>query len=419
MVGWLTLALLMIDPSAARTDVSGGASTEVRGGWAPTTPTSESTPAFTLLVTPNIDLQHRHRRRGTVRLGYAPRMFLRLPNLLSVQRPLILHQIELDYARPLTRAWQFATNVQGRIGELDYTAAGTAFDPGQTNIPNVSVLSLAIVDGAVGFVGALNPQTSLTLGAGGGTRRQLSDAGDQGILAQSYGNFTVGPAFSLSARDDLQAGATVSLIDFDPGALFVAVDARLAWVHSIRSSLRLSLDAGVFITRVAARQDDPTGIDGATFPVGGIGLDGTMIARSNYSIGGGIAGSVFGVFDAASGRLLYRTMLNTGITAFFPPRWSAGIEASFVTAISREPLDDSAGFVEPETLVNLRTPITYTIDRTKALEFGVLAGARAPHLAADSFDTTRYEAWLYVAFRIAGSTARGGREVRRRSIGTY
>lgn len=414
MLAWLTLAaLLVIDPSASRTDVSGGVSTEVRGGWAPVDPVSPSTAAFVVVLIPNVDLQHTHRRRGTVGLGYAPRMFLRQPNQLSVRRPLLFHDIDLSYARRLNRAWQFGTTARAGIGEIDYTSAALAFDVGQTQLPNNSVLSLLTVDGSVGFTGTLSPHAGLGIATGAGTRRSLPN-GDEppSAVTRNYADVTVGPSLELGARDDLSVRVVTSVIDFVPGALFVSVDARLAWSHALRRRLRLGVDAGMFVGRVALRQDDTTGADDAAFPVGSLSLTGTMIARSRYSLGGAVTASAFGVFDAGSGRLLYRSLLGTDLVLALPPRWSAGITASFVTAITPEPADSRDVVSVAETIALARTPIAYRIDDTKSVEFGTILGVRAPHLAAQDFSSTQYEAWLYVAFRIGGTTARAGRQGR-------
>lgn len=420
MLGSLILAVLLIDPSAARTDVGGGVSTEVRGGWAPITPTSSSSPAFALVVTPNVDLRRRQRRhRGVLSLTYSPRMFLRLPNQLSLQRPLFFHNGELAYARAISRTWQLSTSAAGRYGELDYSATGLAFSTGQTRVPNATVLSVAIFDGAVGFRGALTRLTSLDIRMAGGTQRPiLGDDGVRTTPSRNYGSLTLAPSHQLGPRDGVQLTVVTSTTDFDPGAVFLSVDSRAGWAHQLRRNLRLNMDAGVFVSRVVARQDDPTDSAGATFPVGSIGLDGRLRARTQYTLDGAIAAGMFGIFDAASGRLLYRSSLTASTLLALPPRWAVGINATFVTAATREPIDTRDALNIPETLANLTTPIIYAIDDTKQVEFGTRVSIRAPHLASESFSTTRYEAWGYVAFRISGGTARGRREITSRRAGS-
>ncbi len=417
MLSWLTFAVLLIDPTAAQTDVSGGVSGEVRGGWAPTQLNLPSTPAAVVVITPNVDLVHANRRQGAVSLGYAPRLFFRQPNRLSLRRPLLFHTVEFSYDRPMSRQWRFRTQAAGRFGELDYTSASVAFDPGQTSLPEASVLSFAIVDAGFGFTGLVAPRTSLGIGVSAGTRRPL-DAGNvvgvRSLPDRVYANVSVGPRFEVTARDTVSMTAIGSLNDFDPGAIFVSVDGRVAWIHALRRNLNIALDGGAFVTRVAARQDDPGTSNGATVPVGGIGISGRLRARANYSVEGSSSVGFSGLFDALSGRLLYRVRANARMLASFPPRWSAGFDAGFTTAPTREPLRVIGGQPVPETLATIQTPIRYLIDDFKTIEFGGILGIRAPHLAAQSFDSVRYEAWVYLAFRIGAGTARGGREVRQR-----
>jgi hypothetical protein len=413
----LTLAVLAIDPTAARTDVSGGISGEVRGGWAPVQLNEPSSGAFVLVVSPNVDLRHANRRQGIVAFGYSPRLFLRMPNRLSITRPLFFHQFDVAYDRPISRAWQFRTQGSADVGELDYTAASLAFDPGQTALPDVSVLSFLIVDGGFGFTGQVAPRTTLGIATSAGTRRPLTQDSDEGVRPfpdRVYANLSIGPRFQVTARDAISLAAIASINDFDPGAIFGAGDLRVAWLHTLRRNLEIVMDAGVFVTRVVARQDDNTDNDGATFPVGGIGLNGRLRARARYTLDGGGAVGFSGLFDSISGRLLYRVRANARLLATFPPRWSAGLDASFITSPTPEPIRVTGGFPVPETLAQVQAPIRYSFDDTKNIEFGAIFGVRAPHLAAQSFSSVRYEAWAYVAFRIGGGTARGGREVRSR-----
>lgn len=412
----LTLAVLAIDPSAARTDVSAGVAGELRGGYAPVTLDEQSTAAVVLTLMPNVDLRHRHRRHGELSLGYSPRLFMRQPNRLSLNRPLFLHQIDFTYSRRLTRLWQLRTSIVGRIGEVDYTAVNLAFGPTQTAVPtNVSVLSFANVDGAVAFIGRVAPRTTLNIGMSAGTRRaigtQTTTNGVAPFSDRVYGEVSVGPTFQITARDSVGVAGTVAVNDFDPGAVFGAVDARARWDRQLQRDLVLSVDGGVFVTQVVARQDDVNEGSGATFPVGGVALNGRLRSRARYTLDGGAAVGFSGFFDAISGRLLYRGRLSTGFVATFPPRWSAGIDASFVTSPTREPLDAMGGFPFPETLGSIQVPVRYFFDDNKNIEFGASFGVRGPHLAVRAPGSVRYEAWAYVAFRIGGGTSRGGREV--------
>lgn len=417
----LTLvAVLLIEPTAARTDVSGGVAGEVRGGWAPVNLNEESTPAFIVVLTPNVDLEHRTRRRGGFTLGYSPRMFLRQPNRLGVDRPLVFHTTELVYDRPISQTWEFRTQGAARVGELDYTGAAVAFDPGQTSLPTTSVLSLAVIDGGFGFTGFVTPRRSLTVAMNAGTRRPIGV--DEGTVLpfpdRVYGDLSVSPRFQVTRRDAIAATVITAVNDFDPGAIFLSGDARLAWIRRLRQELELTIDGGVFVTRVVARQDEMNGVEGTTFPVGGITLNGRLKARASYRLDGGASAGFFGLFDALSGRLLYRVRASTRLVATFPPSWTAGVEGEFVTAPTREPLDPSAANPLPETLATIQAPVRYTFDEYKNIEFGGVFTVRAPHLASQSFDATRYEAWVYLAFRISGGTARGRREVRERRTST-
>jgi hypothetical protein len=71
----------------------------------------------------------------------------------------------------------------------------------------------------------------------------------------------------------------------------------------------------------------------------------------------------------------------------------------------------------PETLIRGQTPVTYTINRFSALEFGAIVSVRGSHLAAQEFRFTQLELWGYLAFRVGAGTARGQNEVAGRGEG--
>jgi hypothetical protein len=73
---------------------------------------------------------------------------------------------------------------------------------------------------------------------------------------------------------------------------------------------------------------------------------------------------------------------------------------------------------QTETIILNQIPIRYRINDEMTIEFGAITNFRMPHLGLGTTRGTQVEAWGYVAFRVAGGTARGGREVTQRAIGT-
>jgi hypothetical protein len=414
MLSWLVAtAVLLIDPSAKRTDVTGVVDAEVRGGWAPVSQYAPPAAGAVIVLAPTGILEHTHRRFGTFSISYTPRLFLRQPNRLSLRRPLIYHQLGLTYRRNLSPQWRVTSTLAGRYGELDYNAAGAAFDPGQTDIGDASVLSFASADSTTSFSGQVSQRVSLSLSGVAGHRRPviLDGAGDSGgglaTAARTYGTLSILPGYRLTARDNLTLGFTPSVFDFDPGSVFLSVDARAGYQRSLTADLQLFVNGGLFASRLLAEQDAiieqrPV----VVFPVGDVGVNGRLRSRARYRIDGRGSVGTFGLYEAASGRLVYRGRVIGAVSVSLPPRWSIGANASLMTSTTRAPLTAVGGRRRPETFGALQTPVRYLIDATKSVEFGTIVTVRAPHMLVLSRADTAYEAWAYVAFRLTAGTSR-------------
>ncbi|MBK8238043.1 MAG: hypothetical protein IPK74_21150 [Deltaproteobacteria bacterium] len=421
-VSTLLASVLAIDPQASRVDLSGGVVAEVRGGYAPVAPNQPSQFSFLTLVTPNVDLRYRHRRGGTLTFGYAPRMLLRLPNILSLKRPLFLHQLQLSHAVALDRRWNMTTSAAASVGELDYTALGIAFNGQQTAAPQADVIQFAIGDLGLNFTGRLDARRSLAIVPSAGLRvpfNQSPAPGQTSFPAQYAGNLGLAYSEAVAPLDDVYVQSYQGVVDFRPGGLFVNSDTRVGWTRQVRRRLETRLDGGVFNAQVLAQQDAPNRLRGRVLPVGSFRLGGRLRARARYTMDGAFATGLSGFFDVLGGNVSPRATGSVQLTVAMPPRWTFGVVSAIYTAATLRPLPTASnGVPQTESSFLNQVPIGYRIDDTKSVEFGFIANIRTPHLASSSFTGTQLEAWLYVAFRIAGGTARGGREVTRRGVGS-
>lgn len=423
----LPLALaLLVDPRAGRFDVSGGVVAELRGGYAPVAPNQPASASFLTLITPNIDLRYNHRRRGLLTFGYAPRMLYRVPNLLRLARPLFLHQFQLRHVVSLDRRWTMGTSAIASVGELDYTALGIAFTGPQAAAPRADVIEFAIGDVSMSFTGRLDSRRSIAIVPSAGFRypfgQDTAPDPDNPVTAfpQQYaGNLGLAYSERVAPRDNVYVQSYQGVVDFRPGAMFVNSDSRVGWTRQVLRRLESRLDVGVFNAQVLAQQDAAARLRGRVLPVGSYRLGGRLRSRAAYTIDGAFAAGVSGFFDVLGGNVQPRATGSAQLTVAMPPRWTFGLVSSLYTAATAQPLPRSTGGVpQTESAFLNQLPITYRIDDTKRIEFGLITNVRTPHLASSSFAGTQLEAWLYVAFRIAGGTARGGREVTNRGVGT-
>ncbi len=409
--------LLAIDPRGTRVDVAGGVTAEVRGGYAPLLLSDPSRPSFLTVVVPSIDFRVM-RRRGTFNLGYAPRALLRQPNPFNIARPLFLHSITSGYQVAISRAWRLTAGVDATVGELDYTAANLVFGQIQSGLPDTEILSFALIGAQVTIDGRIAPRQSFAISPSATFRQALNVADERaGVLpAARSGNLGLLYAYEATQRDTVEVALSPGVLDFEPGALFFNVDARAAWRRRLRPRLASRIDAGAFGTSVIAGQDAATSASSRVLPVGGAALEGRIASHSDFYVDANINAGFLGFYDYIQGTLQPRAGGGVQVTATIPPRWSVGLNASLFTAATRKPQPEIMGQPPPiETVLLTQVPVTYRIDDTKQIEFGAIANFRMPHLRVDDFSATSSELWGYVAFRIAGGTARGRREINRRN----
>jgi hypothetical protein len=439
MLSWLMCAALLVDPRASRGEVSGGVSAETRGGFAPPQAGAPSGPAFLLLLVPNFDVRVRHRRRGVLSFGVAPRILFRVPNLLRVTRPIFLGQASLAYAVPLDRRWDLFVGTNTSVGEIDYTAANLLFNARQPDLAASNVLAFAIGDARIAFTGLLARRHRLTIAPNLGYRKSLNaevpetDPTMPTVRPRTYpnqlaGNLALSYGYIATRKDEVQVLTYNGVTKFDPGATFLTNDARLGWVHQIDRRVTSQLDAGVLTalriqpdeSLTAAQRQPPLR---TVLPVGSARIGGRLRSRARYTLDGTIGASVTGYFDAVRGTLAPRAGGTITLNADLPPRWSVGLNSSVFTAATASPLPfiptrDGGSVPQTESAVLNQIPIRYQIDDNMQVEFGAIANFRMPHFAAGTTQGTQTEVWGYVAFRIAGGTARGRREVAQRRVGT-
>jgi hypothetical protein len=424
----LLISVLAIDPRAHRVDVSGGATAEVRGGAAPRTPLDNPEPTFLTILTPNVDFQVRHRRGGTFNLGLTPRMQFRVPNRLSVNRPIFLGQVYATHSMDLNRKWTMDTDLGASAGELDYTGVVFALGGGQASTYNVDVAQLAFGSAQIGVEGRVAPTHTVLINPLFQVRTPIgdtADAADQGLTqlpTQLTGIFGLGHRYQASPVDAVETMLRPGVVDYNNAVTFFSTDGRVAWERQLRPQLRSHFDLGVFGARTlrssgsATAQAEP---DVKVFPVGAFRLTGRLYASSTHRVEGNIGAGAQGFFDRISERVEPRGNVTMGITTFVPPRWTIGVSATGFTALtpSPRPIPPMATFRVPETVITGTTPVTYRIDDNTQFEFGTVVSVRASHFADPSFEFSQFAGWLYIAFRIAGGTARGGEEVGQRQEG--
>jgi len=412
------------DPAASRVDVSGGAAIEVRGGFAPPSPQEDIAPSVLVILTPDVDAEVASRRGTLFNLGYTPRVQYRWPNRIDLNRPLLLHQGYATLRQSVNPRWVLGMTLGGSVGEVDYNSVpelvGDGGDAPNVTQPDVSVLNIANASAGLSAEGRITRRHTLGLRTDFVYRTPLGgpEAGDDtqlssgGIPEQLNVNAGVSLDTRVSPIDAVEVEVTPGYFDYNAGdTQFITAQAVGQWRRDIRPSLQSTVGAGVFGS--AGLGDTPTD-DVPALPVALASVTGGLVRSASHNVDATLSVGLTPYFDRVQIDLSPRATMNGSVQLSLPPRWTVRALVGAVTNATRNPRDprqnaDARPVTESQFRVGV--PITYQISDEQQFEFGLLATARAPHLAADDFSLGQSEAWLYVAYRIGAGTARGGQEV--------
>ncbi len=427
MLQLLLTLVLFEDPGAKAVDVLGGGVVQVQAGRAPLRPDADPVGSVATTLTPNVELLYRDRARGgTFSLGYAPRVLYRWPNIAGLRRPLLLHQATMTYGARVSRLWDFAGRASASVGEVDYTAAQTVFGDSQGTLPSLEVIQYLQTRAGVVFEGRLSRRQTLGIIVDGGYAAPLGDDGvpdDMATLVptlpRSYlGTLGISHAYDLTPVDVLTSSIGGTFIDFDARGAQTTESASVRWNRRITSRLESRVGLGAYAVQVV--REPTTGLQPSdsvpVLPTADAGLNGRLYQRARVRLTGDAGASLQAYFDQVTGEVLPRAGGALGLTAFFPPSWTAGASVNFYTLATAQPRDFEGLSVDPsltgDTVVSARTPVSYRIDERFAVEFGTIVSARAPHVRTADFAFRQLETWVYFAFRVQFSTMHAGGQSR-------
>lgn len=378
------LALSGVLLGAVSTDVAAGARLETMIGSAPVLPTEPTQAAFAAELTPlaGIELKD-HRFR--VMLRYSPRLFLRRPNVLGVDRPVLLHRATADERLRISRTVTFRANLSGSIGEVDYVGLSGVLPPTQLSQLNQSVIRLYDI------------QQTLALDLRASRRWLVSMSGFAGrggpmsfetTALPTHTRAGAGPTIRhfLTRVDELRLPASAEYHRVGTTAL-AAEMGELDWDRHLSARTGTSLGGGVL-----ASQYLDSSRSGTVLPTGSAAIRHALVDRRDLRIDGRLGVVLRGILNLLA--VEYRPVagLEAALALRSPPHWTANLRSSLYTAATSTPLRTG----EPETFFSVEAPVIYTIDPNWSLETGLRSFFRAPHLSR-GFDVEQLQVWGYVA----------------------
>lgn len=428
---------------------------------------------------------YRDRVRGrSLSLDVAPQMFFstfpdkRLYSQIPA-RPLFFGQATLRYAGDFSPRWSWQGSAGASFGEQDYSLQsgglvqgdGTtdATAPTQGTLVDDPIILTGGLSAGVGLTGRLTPLHTISFGPTVTLQRRLDEDEQDGMVGmdgmdgmdgmtaaapaivfdQTSAALDVSHAWRASRVDTLGSALSGGYADFGVNGSQAFGSANVSWQRRLRPRLDSQALGGVFFTQQVNERAPVDGMEAPTDPSGwpimpivNLGLTGRLLERSRVRLSSEVNVGSQAYFDPVQGAVLPLTGGGASFDVELPPDLTVGLAATFYTPPTEPTEDERRRAGDPSssrTVLTVRTPVTYEVDRNLSIEAGTIVTARGPSLRtgvprvdelpldamgqAQTIDTipfeeipfgawrfTQAEVWLYVSFRLRYTTERSERD---------
>jgi hypothetical protein len=415
--------LLALALGAAVVEGAVGADTEVAAGRAPVEINGPERNSVSFTGTPAVGLRITDETH-TFTTTYAPRFYYRLPNVLDVNRPLVLHQVDLGYENLIDISTLWTTVAALDIGELDYTSASQIFDP-QTSGLQQDVEQIARVSGDSTYRVTTSRRSTWQLSLQGEYTTPINTDDDEPaaptepvdptlppvapatttILKSASGTVRPHYRYVVSRRDFITSELRLSYQWFSNGGEFVVVSPQLGWERRLSYRSTLVTSAGplyVVVLSAAPGADDDNFIGGS----GLLELRSTLSRGDGHELTGNLSGTVDWFFDPLAGTSDPRATVQASAVARFGRKWTLSPVVSFSTLLREESGGAAAIARTDASVLRADLPVRYDINDNQRFNFGLRSSFRGGRLGTNDFSLTEtYEAWAYVGLALAFGTS--------------
>ena len=362
---------------------------------------TEASVAFSVVPVAGIQV---HSDRTELTALYRPRAYWRFPNPMSLERPLILHQANLEHQYLLSERTTWLNRAYGSIGEVDYTLSSLVFDPSQPSVPKDSVTNLVRFGGTTALAHQLTHRASAGVALAGNYNSPL-DTSEETVFVRSA-DAEVAPywGYHLTPRDSLTLEAGVGYAWFDAEATYLTVMPNLVLGHDFTEQTNGGVGVGVAYLRVldGIASDGPAAGDTDVSPTGEAHLTTHVYSERGRYVDAGVSAQYQWYFDPVVGRPVQRAGGGVFGTFTLLPDWTMGAAVSFFTTVGEstfETAEEATTVRTDQTMLRIDAPVSYDINRFLGLEFGVRSNFRGPAIA-DGLHLSEVELWFYGALRI-------------------
>lgn len=382
---------------SARIDVATAADIQTGAGVQPLVPDEPSSPASESIL----QLLYGLRASGegtTLELSYRPRFVLQVPNPLEAVRPLVLHQLSLNYQSNLTERTSLQISALGNAGEVTYIAQQQVFAPGSAPATGGLVqLALGAVSGTLNHATSERNRISLGLSSGYSAPLGTSEASTLAFPESFDAAASLSDSYGITPRDQVALTARTqyfNILQFDLGAEqkveISTFGGSVTWTRQMSPRTTWGLTSGgAFAYNVATNHMGF--IPEATV------LHTTSWRADRTTFSSNLSSGVRGFLDRLAGTYSPQGFLSWNLNATLGRDWTTGVNAFASTSLAAQAINPP----QYETFGSFEQPTTYRLSENAQVRFGVRASIRSTHLWAETTSPLepQPEAIGFVAFR--------------------
>lgn len=426
--------------ASAVVEAAAGADGEVAAGRAPVQLDGPEENSITLSLVPGAAIRLRS-PTNQLSLAYTPRIFYRVPNVLEVSRPLVLHQVSLENAIEVSRQLSWGSSAQLSVGEIDYTASNLVFDPGSSAV-RASVVDIVRAEGQTGLRYELSRRLRWTWDLYAEYTTPLGDQTftvppsetvegvplDQlaflaGTVPESAQVSTESSlSYAVSRADRLAFNGEVTYQWFPDTGRFLLLSPDISWESQLSRRTQISLSAGV---AYVITLETPLGeeVGDALGGTGGFQLGTVLYKARDLNVGLAFGATLDWFFDPVAGTSQPRAGVDVGSDIVIGRDWQITPNAAFYAVLrdatatlgepdittpggTEAPVPTAPQLVTPDaTQLRGEIPFRYRLSNHSALTFGLRGSMRGRSITQENFRLDELvEFWAFVGFTLRFST---------------
>ncbi len=375
------------------------ARTEV--GSAPPAPDQENETVFATELRPGGTLNI-ETGRSQLLLGVEPRIYYRTPNLVGLDRPLLLYQANARYRRELSTRVRWINIVAASYGEVDYTSPDLAFTA--TTLPSdlgIAVIKRLTLDAESGFVLQLRPRAQLEAGAVVSHTKPIGFRAERSFPESTGVGIDLTQIYALSARSTIGFPVRPRYYFVSPGPDWMTLALGAGYRRQLDSITTIDALAGLQLAKVDGQST-------SIFPRARLGYEHILFQRADTTVANRLQAYLDASLDPAIGDVRPTFGVMAELRSYFASDWMTEVSLTGDTTTTSSRSDVAS---QGETIGTARATLGYRLINELRLETGVRFSTRAANLFESDVEFSDEQVWGFLGITALldfGRTLPGG-----------